>query len=239
MLLSHEIVFRVQGAYGLFTDPLTKIGGEKSSYMVPTYQALKGICESIYWKPSIRWVIDEVIIENMIRTESKGIRTMKYHGGGNDLSFYTYLYDVSYVVAAHFEFNELRSDLQHDFDMKKHFAIAQKAVRKGGRRDIYLGTKECQGFIEPCEFSNANSFYKDIAEIPFGLMYHSLIYPDENAGKELISTFDQYVMRNGIITFEKPENVRIQRKILKRDVKRFTIGVNMKGIDEEYQEVCE
>lgn len=42
----------------LFTDPLTKVGGEKFSYPVPTYQALKGITESIYWKPTLIWVID-------------------------------------------------------------------------------------------------------------------------------------------------------------------------------------
>jgi CRISPR-associated Cas5-like protein len=41
--------FVVYGHYGLFTDPLTKIGGEKSSYPIPPYQALKGIVESIYW----------------------------------------------------------------------------------------------------------------------------------------------------------------------------------------------
>ena len=51
--MRNSITFKVTGAYALFTDPITKIGGEKSTTMLPTYQALKGICESIYWKPSI------------------------------------------------------------------------------------------------------------------------------------------------------------------------------------------
>ena len=50
----------------LFTDPITRMGGEKSSYAVPTYQALKGIVESIYWKPTILWYIDEMRVLNLI-----------------------------------------------------------------------------------------------------------------------------------------------------------------------------
>ena len=53
------IEYTVFGRYALFTDPLSKTGGEKCSYQIPTYQALKGITESIYWKPTITWVIDE------------------------------------------------------------------------------------------------------------------------------------------------------------------------------------
>jgi CRISPR-associated protein Cas5d len=45
--------FRLWGRYALFTDPLTKVGGEKCSYHIPTYEALKGVCKSIYWKPTI------------------------------------------------------------------------------------------------------------------------------------------------------------------------------------------
>lgn len=48
--MRNQIEFVVYGKYGLFTDPVTKIGGEKFTYQIPTYQALKGIVESIYWK---------------------------------------------------------------------------------------------------------------------------------------------------------------------------------------------
>jgi len=104
ILLRNAIEFVVFGPYGLFTDPLTKLGGEKLTYQVPTYQALKGIVESIYWKPTLIIVIDEVRIMNPIRMESKGIRPMDY-GGGNTLANYTYLKDPCYQVRAHFEFN--------------------------------------------------------------------------------------------------------------------------------------
>lgn len=41
--MENRVEFKVYGKYALFTDPLTKIGGEKCSYQIPTYQALKGI----------------------------------------------------------------------------------------------------------------------------------------------------------------------------------------------------
>ena len=87
----NSIEYRLTGKYALFTDPITKIGGEKSTYLIPTYEALKGITQSIYWKPTIIWVIDKVRLINKIKTESKNIKPLCY-SGGNDLSVYTYLH---------------------------------------------------------------------------------------------------------------------------------------------------
>ena len=122
--MRNSIEFQVYGRMALFTDPITKIGGERSSYSVPTYQALKGITESIYWKPTIYWVIDEVRVMNRIATQSRGVKPMKYGGGGNDLSIYKYLSDVCYQVRAHFEFNLHRKELAEDRDEHKHHNIA-------------------------------------------------------------------------------------------------------------------
>ena len=88
---SNSIEFKVYGKYALFTDPLTKTGGEKFTYQVPTYQALKGICESVYWKPTIQWIIDDVRIMKPIRMQSQGMIPMYYRSAENRLSIYTYL----------------------------------------------------------------------------------------------------------------------------------------------------
>lgn len=98
--MRNSIEFEVYGKYALFTDPLTKMGGEKLSYQIPTYQALKGIVESIYWKPTILMIIDDLRVMNPIKMESKGVRPIEY-GGGNTLANYTYLRDVRYQVRAH------------------------------------------------------------------------------------------------------------------------------------------
>ena len=41
--MNNTLSFVVRGKYALFTDPASKIGGDKSSYPVPTYEALKGV----------------------------------------------------------------------------------------------------------------------------------------------------------------------------------------------------
>ena len=43
----NTIEFEVYGKYALFSDPVTRVGGEKTSYHIPTYEALKGMVESI------------------------------------------------------------------------------------------------------------------------------------------------------------------------------------------------
>ena len=96
--MKNEITYRVWGRYALFTDPATKIGGEKSSLQIPTPQSMKGVTESVYWKPSIIWVVDEIRVMNPIRMEGKGIRPIG--DKGNDLARYTYLRDVEYEVRA-------------------------------------------------------------------------------------------------------------------------------------------
>ena len=37
------VEFQVTGDYALFSDPITRVGGEKCPYQVPTSEALKGI----------------------------------------------------------------------------------------------------------------------------------------------------------------------------------------------------
>ena len=72
------IEFSVWGRYALFTDPLTRVGGEKFSYQVPTYEALKGIVKSIYWKPTLIWVIDEARVMKRVRTQTKGTKPQEF-----------------------------------------------------------------------------------------------------------------------------------------------------------------
>lgn len=111
----NTIEFEVCGPYALFADPVMRVGGEKTSYHIPTYEALRGITESIYWKPTIMWIIDAVRVMNPIQTETKGIRPIAYNGG-NELAYYTYLKDVRYQVRAHFEFNLNHIELKDDDD---------------------------------------------------------------------------------------------------------------------------
>ena len=116
---SKYFYYRLYGDYALFTDPVTKGGGEKYSYQVPTYQALKGITEQIYWKPTLYYCIDSVKVVKRIQTETKGVR-IRVGNGNSDLNYYTYLRDVEYLVQFHFEWNKNRPELKEDWNEKKH-----------------------------------------------------------------------------------------------------------------------
>lgn len=98
---------------------------------------MRGITESIFWKPTIFWVIDEIRVMNRIQTETKGIRPIKYNGG-NELAYYTYLKDVRYQVRAHFEFNEHQVNMVQDRNERKYQCMSERMVKSGGRRDIFL-----------------------------------------------------------------------------------------------------
>lgn len=215
----NAVEFRVHSRYALFTDPLTKIGGERASYHVPTYQALKGILESVYWKPTITWIIEKVRVMKPIQTESKGVKPRKY-GGGNELSIYTYLRDVEYQVRARFVWNSQRPDLAHDRNENKHYFTALRMIERGGRRDIFLGTRECQGYVEPCRFGEGTGFYDDSDEITFGLMFHGFDYPSETGRNELRARFWVPRMRNGVIDFIAPEECKVSRFVREMAIER-------------------
>lgn len=220
----NTVEFQVHGDYALFSDILTRAGGEKSSYPIPTYEAIKGVLSSIYFKPTIVWIIDEVRIMNQIHTVRKGMRPIHY-GGGNDLSYYTYLRDVCYQVRAHFEWNLNRPELIQDRNENKHHNIAKRMIDRGGRRDIFLGTRECQGYVEPCEFGAGTGYYDNSGRISYGVMYHGITYADEavrdeDKGKMTVRLW-QPVMENGIIRFSRPEDCTMKRHIKEMPIKPF------------------
>lgn len=204
----NTVEFEVIGDYALFSDPVTRVGGEKFTYQVPTYEALKGIMQSIYWKPTLIWIIDEVRVMNPIQTETKGIRPIKYYNDKNDLSYYTYLKDCRYQVRAHFIWNENRPELEQDRNENKHYNIAKRMIERGGRRDIFLGTRECQGYVKPCVFGEGEGAYDQIEELSFGMMYHGITYADEAYSEETRGQLSvrlwQASMKRGIITFLPP-----------------------------------
>ncbi|MBH5316965.1 type I-C CRISPR-associated protein Cas5 [Paenibacillus sp. GSMTC-2017] len=227
--MRNSVEFLAYGSYALFTDPLTKLGGEKLSYQVPTYQALKGIVESIYWKPTLIMVIDEVRVMNAIRMESKGIRPLEY-GGGNTLANYTYLKDPCYQVRAHFEFNLNRPEMAFDRNENKHHNIFKRSLQAGGRRDIFLGTRECQAYVEPCVFGEGKSFYDNYGDIHLGNMIHGINYPDETGREQLEVRLWSPVMRDGIIQFKKPEQCEQVRTVSAMKAKYFDQG-NVEQVD--------
>jgi CRISPR-associated protein Cas5d len=230
--MKNSISFRLWGKYALFTDPITKLGGEKFSYHVPTYEAIKGVLKSIYWKPTIIWHVDRVRVMKPLRTQTKGTKPLEW-SGGNTLAIYTFLQDVEYQVEAHFEWNEHRPELAQDRIDGKHFSIAQRMLEKGGRQDIFLGTRDCQAYVEPCVFGEGKGAYDSVDELSFGLMFHGFDYPDETGINELHGCFWHATMKKGVLEFPKPSDCPARRFIRKMSAKQFQEGSNLLSVNQE------
>lgn len=228
----NSIEFRVWGRYALFTDPLTKVGGEKCSYHVPTYEALKGVVKSIYWKPTLIWVIDQVRVMKRIRTQTKGTKPQEF-GGGNSLAIYTFLADVEYQIRAHFEWNLHRQELAADRIEGKHYAIARRVLELGGRQDIFLGTRDCQSYVEPCVFGSGPGELDGAGELGFGLTFHGFDYPDETGDDKLYARFWRPTLVNGVIQFARPEDCRERKVVRAMTVKLFGVAKNVLPVAEE------
>ncbi|MCP5548290.1 MAG: type I-C CRISPR-associated protein Cas5 [Akkermansiaceae bacterium] len=63
--MNYGIHLRISGDYALFSRPEMKV--ERVSYDIITPSAARGVLEAIYWKPQIRWIIDEIHVLNPIR----------------------------------------------------------------------------------------------------------------------------------------------------------------------------
>ena len=211
--MENKVDVRVFGRRAMFTDPIVKMGGEKSTYPIPTYESLKGIMDSIYWKPTFNWVIDKLRIINPIKSEAVGARRIKYEKAENDLSIYSYLIDVDYEIQAHFEWNLLNSNMEADRNENKHFFSSQRMIKRGGRYDVFLGTRECAAYVEPCEFGSRPGAYDNSPVYKFDLMFHGFDYPSQTGDDVLTARFWRPVMVKGVIEFIRPDRCEITRKV--------------------------
>lgn len=228
--MKNQVDFKVFGRFALFSDPLTKMGGEKCSYHIPTYEALKGIIKSVYWKPTFIWIIDRVRVMRRIRTEAKGMKPISF-GGGNDLSIYTYLCDVEYQVQAHFEWNPQYPEMEMDRVDGKHFSVARRMIERGGRRDVFLGTRECQGYVESCAYGEGDGAYDGSNELQYGMIFHGFDYPDETGKDELWTRFWKPVMKDGVIEFIRPEDCVIRKFVREQRIQKpLSCGLNEEGL---------
>ena len=63
--MARGIKLEVWGEWAAFNRPEMKV--ERVSYDVMTPSAARGILEAIYWKPQMRWVIDQIHVLRPIR----------------------------------------------------------------------------------------------------------------------------------------------------------------------------
>ena len=122
------IQVEVWGDYACFTRPEMKT--ERVSYDVMTPSAARGLLESIYWHPGLRWVIDRIHVcapirfTNIRRNEVKEVISARraqtvmekrqgelYLAASESIQQRAamVLWDVHYVIDAHFDMTRRQS----------------------------------------------------------------------------------------------------------------------------------
>src|SRR5690606_31492042 len=109
----------------------------------------------------------------------------------------------------------------------------KRMLEKGGRQDIFLGVRDCQGYVAPCEFGEGAGAYDAIDELSFGLMFHGFDYPDETGKDEFHSRFWHATMKCGVLEFPRPEDCETRRFIREMKAKEFVIGDNLLDVNAE------
>ena len=153
------------------------------------------------------------------------------------LNYVTVLEDVEYLLKYHFEWNLNRDDLLQDRIMKKHEAIAERSLKRGGRRDVFLGAREFIGYVEAIdedEYLKEKTFYSG-SDLDLGNIFHSFIYPNNEEGK-LKSLFTHTIMKDGIIKFKSQDECEIRNALSSYTFKGHKGVVS---VDEELKEYGE
>lgn len=163
-----SICLEVWGEYALFTRPELKV--EKVSYDVMTPSAARGLVESIYYHPGLRWVIDRIHVcapirhTNVRRNEVKATasaraaRTVMTRGHGELYLSTTQeiqqrasllLRDVHYVIEAHF----VMTDRAAPGDNPGKFQdIVKRRIRRGQFYSCpYFGCREFPARFRACQ----------------------------------------------------------------------------------------
>ncbi|HMO50370.1 MAG TPA: type I-C CRISPR-associated protein Cas5c [Kiritimatiellia bacterium] len=196
--MAYGVKLLVWGDYASFNRPEMKV--ERVSYDVMTPSAARGVLEAIYWKPEMRWVVDEIHVLNPIRFTSirrnevkskipmKAVSTAMNAGIGDlglDISDSSnraqraamILRDVKYGIAAHVDV--LSHNGPETKPEAKHLDQFNRRAAKGQyHHHPYLGTREFPAHFQLVDFFPAcPDEFKD--EEKLGYMLHDICYiPD-------------------------------------------------------------
>lgn len=162
-----SIMVEAWGDYALFTRPEMKT--ERVSYDCITPSAARGLIESIYYHPSLRWHIDRIYILNPIcftnlrrneidckisagnmMSDAKNGRT-SYIVSSNHIQQRAtmMLQNVHYVIEAHFTMTDKASPLDTPGKFQN---IVKRRLRTGQcYSQPYFGCRECTAYVKQWE----------------------------------------------------------------------------------------
>ena len=213
-----SIMVETWGDYALFTRPEMKV--ERVSYDVMTPSAARGLLESIYWHPGMKWIIDRIYVmkpvkfANFRRNEvSEKLASSKarsvMNGSEGELYINTkdciqqraamLLQDVHYVIDAHFVLTEKAG--QGD-NTGKFIDIMRRRVERGQCfHQPYFGTREFPAFFRVWKGGIPTTAYPNETR-DLGFMLYDMDYSDmENIRPQ----FFRASLRNGVLDLRNCE----------------------------------
>lgn len=217
--MSLAIKMEVWGNYALFTRPENKV--ERVSFDVPTPSAARGMIESVYFHPGLKWTIDRIYVLNPItftnvrrnevkskvlapkaRSAMNGSTAPLYIASSEDIvqRASMMLKSVHYVIEAHFDM----TDKANPSDNPGKFQdIVKRRLRRGScYSQPYLGTRECTAHFGLWEGG-------EIPTIPetrdLGLMLYDMDYSDP---EDIRPMFFRAKLVNGVLDVRNCEVIR-------------------------------
>lgn len=202
------------GDYASFNRPELKV--ERVSYDVITPSAARGILDSIYWHPGIKWVIDEIYVlspvkftgirRNEVKSKTLGssIRSVM-NGKLQEMPFIStmddrqqrsalVLQDVRYVVKAHFEM--IPEKMSPTDNEGKFCDIIKRRIEKGQCfHQPYFGNREFPARFRMWAGQDAAKACVDDSR-DLGLMLFDMDYSDPSNIKPM---FFRAVLNKGML----------------------------------------
>lgn len=207
------IQVEVWGDYALFTRPEMKT--ERVSYDVMTPSAARGLLESIYWHPGMKWCIDRIHVCNPIRftnirrnevkdtISARKVKNVMEKGQG-ELYLATpesiqqraamVLRDVHYVIDAHFDLTE--NAVPGDNAGKFQDIIKRRLERGQCYSMPYFGTREFPVHFRRCtELPPCPEELKSVRDL--GWMLLDMDYTDT---QNITPRFFRASLTDGVLT---------------------------------------
>ena len=207
MVADVPLEIRVWGELACFTRPEMHV--ERVSYPVMTPSAARGVLEAIFWKPEMRWVVEEIhvlfpiryfsILRNEVnsrQTERTARGWQRTGAGGYDVAedrtqrHTLALRDVAYLVRAQVEVqpgvNESPAKYRDQF---------RRRVERGQCWSTpYLGNREFTAYFgEPQPGETPEDITDDL-----GLMLLDLAYATDGSGRARPRFFDAH-LEHGVL----------------------------------------
>ncbi len=206
------IQVEVWGDYALFTRPEMKT--ERVSYDIMTPSAARGLLESIYWHPGLKWRIDRIHVCNPIRftnirrnevkdtISARKVKTVMEKGQGElylaapesiQQRAAMVLRDVHYVIDAHFDLTE--NAAPGDNAGKFQDIIKRRLERGQCYSAPYFGTREFSAHFRRCtELPPCSEELKGVRDL--GWMLLDMDYTDP---KNITPRFFRASLTDGVM----------------------------------------